>query len=54
MDLDTIIIIENGDIFSGTREQFMVCFFTNADDEEISDWCFDNGYKLIIDGKTIF
>jgi hypothetical protein len=54
MDLETWIIVENGDIFEGTREQFMDCFFSNGDDEEIIDWCFDNGYKLKIGGEIIF
>lgn len=54
MDESTWIIVENGDMFEGTREQFANCFFTNADDEEITDWCFDNDWKLTIDGKVIF
>lgn len=54
MDLETWILVENGDIFEGTREQFMDCFFSNAYDEVIKDWCFDNGWKLIIDEEIIF
>ena len=51
--MDSRILVENGDVFEGSRGQFTDCFFTNADDEEIKDWCFDNGWKLEIDGKTI-
>lgn len=54
MDLDTWIVVDNGVMFEGTREQFMDCYFSNADDEHIIDWCFDNGFKLKIDGKIIF
>jgi hypothetical protein len=48
------IIVENGDLFEGTREEFMDCFFSNADDETIKDWCFDHGYKLEINRVKIF
>jgi hypothetical protein len=54
MDLETWIIVDNGIMFEGTREQFMDCFFSNADDEEIKDWCFDNGNKLKIGEEIIF
>lgn len=54
MDLESYIIVEDGDVFQGTREQFMDCFFSNADDGEIKDWCFDNGWTLSIDGVDIF
>jgi len=53
MDLNSKILVENGDMFDGTREQFMDCFFTNANDEEITDWCNDNGWLLSIDGVII-
>jgi len=33
MNLETWIVVENGDMFEGTREQFMDCFFSNATDE---------------------
>lgn len=35
MDLETWILVEYGDIFDGTREEFMDCFFSNANDEEM-------------------
>ena len=53
MDLETRIIVENGDMFDGTREQFMDCFFSNADNEEIKDWCMQHGWKLKIGDKVI-
>lgn len=54
MDLETRIVVDDGDMFEGTRGQFMDCFFSNADDEEIKDWCFTNGYKLKIGEEIIF
>lgn len=48
--MKTWIIIENGDIFEGTREQFMDCFFSNASDEQIKDWCSFYGWKFKIYG----
>ena len=36
---EDIIIVEKGDIFEGTRDQFRDCFFDNANDAEIKDWC---------------
>jgi hypothetical protein len=52
-DLTTWILVENGDMFEGTREQFQNCFFTNAYDSEIEDWCRQEGWSLKIDGKVI-
>ena len=46
--LDTWIVVEDGDIFEGTRSQFVDCFFSNADDVEIINWCAENGWKLKI------
>ena len=51
--MKTWIIIENGDLFEGTREQFMGCFFSNASDEQIKDWCLFYGWKLKINGNDI-
>lgn len=53
MNLDTWIIVENGDMFEGTRGQFMDCFFSNANDEEIKKWCLENKWNLKIDEETI-
>jgi hypothetical protein len=52
MNLETRIIIENGDVFDGTREQFMDCFFSNADDDKIKDWCIENGWNVLITEDT--
>lgn len=54
MNLETWILVDNGDMFEGTREQFMNCFFSNADDEQIKSWCLKNGYSLKIGEETIF
>ncbi len=53
MDLETKILVENGDMFDGTREQFMNCFFSNADDEQIKIWCIENDWSLTINGEII-
>lgn len=47
------ILVENGDMFDGTRDQFKDNYFTNANNAEIKDWCFENGWSLSINGKTI-
>jgi len=52
-DVTDLIIVEDGDIFYGTREQFSDCFFTNSTDDEIADWCFDNDWKLVINNEQI-
>ncbi len=54
IDLETWVVVEGGDMFEGTREQFMDCFFTNATDEEIKDWCFDNGWSLKIGDVIVY
>lgn len=46
-DLD-IIIVDDGGVFEGTRQQFEENFFTNADDESIRAWCHANHYSLSI------
>jgi len=49
------ILIENGDVFDGTREQFRNCFFDNANDTEIIDWCRTLGFsQLSINKNEIF
>jgi hypothetical protein len=52
---DDLIVIDDGDniIFNGTREDFRNQHF-DGNDDEIIDWCFDQGYRLTIDGKKIF
>ena len=47
-----IILVENGDMFEGTRDQFRNSFFDNASDNEIKDWCQTYGYSLTINGKN--
>lgn len=53
MNLDDIIIVENGDMFEGTRGQFTDCFFINATDEQITGWCVENDWSLTINGNVI-
>lgn len=43
-----IYLIEDGALFQGTLAQFKECFFTNANDETIADWCKENGWTLRI------
>lgn len=42
------IEVDGGSVFSGTRDQFRNCFFENANDNEIENWCQENGWSLII------
>ena len=44
-----IFIIDNGDVFYGTLEQFQDCFFSNATPELIQDWCRENGYSYEVE-----
>lgn len=53
MKLTDIIIVDNGDIFHGTREQFMNCFFSNANDDEIESWCISYNWNLVINDKLV-
>lgn len=43
-----LIVVEDGDVFFGTREQFANSFFSNADDYQIKDWCKNHDWKLEI------
>ena len=54
MNLETWIVVDDGVMFEGTREQFMDCFFSNADDEQIKAWCLKNSYSLRIGEEVIF
>jgi len=47
------ILVENGDMFDGTRDMFEDCFFTNSNNNEIKDWCECNGWSLTINGIKI-
>jgi len=47
------ILIEDGDMFDGTRDMFRDCFFDNATDEQIESWCRQNDWNLIINGEKI-
>jgi hypothetical protein len=51
---DDLIVVDNGDLFWGTREQFRDAFFSNATDDQIIGWCKNQGLSLIINGETIF
>lgn len=46
-------LVEDGDIFDGTREMFMDCFFSNASNGQIIEWCFQNEFTLEINSKKI-
>ena len=44
------IIIDEGDTFEGTVEQFQDCFFSNADNDSIMEWADNmNSSCIIID-----
>lgn len=54
-ETDHILIYQEvNNIFDGTREQFRDCYFDNATNEEIIDWCHDMDFTLRINGKKIF
>jgi hypothetical protein len=42
----TIIMIDKGELFIGTREQFANCFFSNAEDEVILGWAKEQGFHV--------
>lgn len=52
-ELKDHILVDNGVMFDGTREQFMDCFFSNANNNEIIHWCVQNKFTLKINGKLI-
>jgi len=45
---DDIILIDDGDVFHGTCNQFRDCFFSNASDLNIIEWCEQNNLSLKI------
>lgn len=51
-DEEDIIVVENGDMFEGTRRSFRDSFFDNADNYQITDWCKTNVWSLSINGKV--
>jgi len=42
------IVIESGDVFEGTLDQFKDCFFSNADVDSIRKWCKDQDFSCEI------
>lgn len=50
LNMDSHILVENGEMFDGDRGMFIDSFFSNADDANIIEWCRDNGWSLEIDG----
>ena len=38
-------------MFDGSREQFANCFFSNAHNEQITEFCSDHNVTLEINGK---
>jgi hypothetical protein len=50
---DDKILVDNGDMFDGTREQFADCFFSNATNNQIIDWCKSQGFSLSINGEIL-
>lgn len=41
-----IYIINDGDIFEGTVDQFRDCFFDNADIDTVIGWCAEQDYDF--------
>ena len=42
------IIVQNGDVFEGTLEQFQDCFFSNADEDVVFDWAEKMDYNCTV------
>lgn len=45
--------IDDGETFEGSISMFRDCFFDNASEESIADWCDEQGYKLEISNRSI-
>lgn len=43
---EIIYVIDGGDMFEGTLDQFKDCFFPNATDRLIRSWCREQEYIL--------
>jgi hypothetical protein len=41
-----IIVIDDGEVFEGTKAQFADCFFSNVTYENIKEWCKESGFKF--------
>lgn len=39
-------VIDGGNLFEGSVDHFRDCFFDNANEELIADWCRDEGVTL--------
>lgn len=50
---DDHILVANGDMFDGSRDQFRDCFFSNAYDWQIKNWCAREEWSLTIKDKVI-
>jgi len=48
------ILINNGEMFDGTRKSLRNTYLENANNEEIKGWCHDMDFTLRINGKKIF
>ena len=49
--IEKYFIIDGGAIFYGTLDQFKNCFFSNANEWMIREWCDERGYSLIVSPK---
>jgi hypothetical protein len=47
------ILVDGGEMFGGDRDQFANCFFDNADNEQVTQWCRESGFSLSINGVNI-
>lgn len=46
------IIVDKGEVFEGTLEQFQDCFFSNANQELIQEWADKEGWSVIFINET--
>ncbi len=42
------IIVDGGDTFEGTSEQWAECYFSNVTEEGVIDFCHQNGWEVTI------
>lgn len=52
---DDHILIDNGEFFEGTRDQFRDCFFDNANNSAIVNFCKNKVHlKVSVNGVTLY
>lgn len=50
---DDLILVDDGEIFIGTRAEFSKLFFDASDNRELEDWGAAKGYSIQVNGEII-